>query len=77
MINLSLLDILFIFCEERRNLRETAEVISCDDNGFAGKELCNGRMCEKIRQNVRPLKKNRDVCYLLLRAQHPTAMRPI
>lgn len=35
MINLSLLDILFIFCEEHRNLRDiTAEVMSCDDNGL-------------------------------------------
>jgi len=46
MINLSLLDILFIFCEERRNLRETAEVISCDDNGFAGKS-CAMEECVK------------------------------
>lgn len=35
MINLSLLDILFIFCEEHRNLRDvTAEVMSYDDNGL-------------------------------------------
>ena len=71
MINLSLLDILFIFCEEHRNLRDiTAEVMRCDDNGLL-KELCIGRKFGKISHNLQPLKKNRDVGYLLLRALTP------
>lgn len=35
MINLFLLDIFFIFCEEYCNFRDIiVEVMSCDDNGL-------------------------------------------
>jgi len=48
MINLSLLDILFIFCEHHLNLRDiTAEVMSCDDNGFVRKSCAMEENVEK------------------------------
>jgi hypothetical protein len=47
MINLSLLNILFIFCEER-NVRDiTAEVTSHGDKGFAGKSCAVEESLEK------------------------------